>query len=35
MAMTPVRTIKYRFSNYMLLIHRELLNKHLCMQSAP
>ena len=33
--MTPVRTVKYRFSDYMLLIHSELLNKHLCMQSAP
>jgi hypothetical protein len=35
MAMTSVRIIKYRFNNYMLLIHSELLNTHLCMQFAP
>jgi hypothetical protein len=35
LAMTPARTVKYRFNNYMLLIHNELLNKHLRMQFAP
>ncbi len=34
MVMTPACTVKYRFSNYLLLIHSELLNKHLCTHFA-